>query len=122
MVTRADGMTVLRPWERYFIPELVAEGQTLITEFEFKRQISAHRRAGQSADHPELHYNEPDLRTGRRLPRSRVEQWERLGSGEFLLVPPRDVPAAVHPLIVPPLLLGSTAVRAQNCLGIEHCA
>jgi len=48
LVTRADGMTLLRPWERDFIPELVAEGPTLITEFEFKRQISAHCRAGQA--------------------------------------------------------------------------
>lgn len=44
----AEGMTLLRPWERDFFPNLVAIGDVQVTMFEFRRELAAHCRAGQA--------------------------------------------------------------------------
>jgi hypothetical protein len=47
-VTSVSGMTALDPWERDYLPSRVGEGTVfVVTQFELKRQIAAHCRAGQ---------------------------------------------------------------------------
>lgn len=50
-ITHVEGITLLRPWERDFLPGLVTDGEgqvRKVTQFELRRQISAHCRAGQA--------------------------------------------------------------------------